>query len=542
LPLLGEQPTCAVLVNDAQPTGVTEVRAFARYTDDPSTPALLRALEGEQGALAAHALAARGNEGPRAVADAFVGYGALGRRRALELSASLPDESGTPIELQALAQGDAAQRARAEEQLLARGAGALPGLLAALGVAAETAPSTNAPSTTAPATNTPSTTVPVTAAPPTPAAELAWLRLLARLQPERVVAVTLPRLDRPSARQRAELRTLIGELAGQAVHQPELRSAFADTQRPRRVRVELLRALGTSQGEESSRFEPELSTAFLQLAEKPSFAEQYVLVDVALRLRERPEARERLRLLWRELPGDWSAAQRDAYLTRLLEGWSEALLPSDAAFGPWVDTVAKSGGVRVRKMAAAWLGRSVVAAPSLAGLARQDAWPLVREEAVRALGERAGTSGVGSAGASGAAEEAIVIAALAEDASEGVRRSAARSLRRFGNEASVKALRDALDGDAAWLVRADAATSLGRRCDRESLERLAELAHGLTAPQPEGEVDLSLASLGALVALAPPDLEARLAPLRADSIPGPLKGQIERAVAEASRHTCGAKR
>jgi HEAT repeat protein len=168
--------------------------------------------------------------------------------------------------------------------------------------------------------------------------------------------------------------------------------------------------------------------------------------------------------------------------------------------------------VRVREAAVIGAGeRGLIAArAALHRRLEDDAWPLVRSAAVRALGQLPPD-----------AKSTKLLAQVAEDdASPHVRRPAVHVLGLHDARAVLPTVRDIFYDDPDPDVRATAASSLGLLCDRSMTNALtkAALQLGNTASSEEERL-IGKASLLALGRLAPPDLEQRLAPFFQRGVP-----------------------
>lgn len=168
--------------------------------------------------------------------------------------------------------------------------------------------------------------------------------------------------------------------------------------------------------------------------------------------------------------------------------------------------------VRVREAAVVGAGERGLAAarPALHQRLEDDAWPLVRSAAVRALGQLPPD-----------AQSTKLLAQVAEDdASPSVRRPAVHVLGLHNARAVLPTVRDLFHDDPDADVRATAASSLGLLCDRSMTDALtrAALQLGNTASSEEDRL-IGRASLLALGRLAPPDLEQRLAPFFQRGVP-----------------------
>lgn len=174
-------------------------------------------------------------------------------------------------------------------------------------------------------------------------------------------------------------------------------------------------------------------------------------------------------------------------------------------------TATADANPRVRGAAALSLARSDAAKTTapLEALASRDPWSFVRADALASLA---------SLPASPAIDETI--GARLEDASPRVRAAAAEALGLRHASAWAKALRkrvEAVDEDID--VRLAATMALGRLCDASSLDLLTTLARAAVAPPSDTDTQLGAAAIGALAAIHPADLAARLAPLMQSSAP-----------------------
>ncbi len=126
------------------------------------------------------------------------------------------------------------------------------------------------------------------------------------------------------------------------------------------------------------------------------------------------------------------------------------------------------------------------------------------------------------------------LAAALTDASPDVRGRAADALGEHHATAHTAAVRELADkGGETLEVRARAISALGALCDASSLDMLTKLAQRARAsPSTTSGRVLGAAAIGALGALHPADLDARLAPLLAKDAPGPL-----REMARAAKNT-----
>ena len=180
--------------------------------------------------------------------------------------------------------------------------------------------------------------------------------------------------------------------------------------------------------------------------------------------------------------------------------------------------------VRVREAAINSLAETPgpnVAEPIARRLAADD-WTFVRAAAAHALGAQPPSAPI----------DAALAAALA-DASPDVRGRAVDALGDHHAVAHLAAIRELANKDRETLeVRARAISALGALCDASSVDALTKLAQRARQPFDDVGRVLGPAAIGALGALHPADLDARLAPLLAKDAPGPV-----REMARAAKNT-----
>ena len=248
------------------------------------------------------------------------------------------------------------------------------------------------------------------------------------------------------------------------------------------------------------------------LAAKPDMATRWLLVAPLAQLARSPDATSgeltRLSELVRNDP--------DAYVrARAVE-----LAGPVPALAPAVIAAVSDPAPRVREAALKAISATklAAAAPDATKALLSDRWTFVRVAALDALGVLPPS----------ASSESATAAALG-DTSPFVRAAAISAL---GHSAKyAKKIYERLDEPREDVdVRVIAATTLGALCWHDATDRLTTLA--LHAPDPESERQerIAMASLGALAALHPRNLEKRIAPLLAKDVRLPVKQAAERAI------------
>jgi len=363
-----------------------------------------------------------------------------------------------------------------------------------------------------------------------PKDELPLAQLLADISPPAAVRPIAGRLGQRSAARRLELRKVVWGMASQPEALAEVGRVLEDAKVPRAQKVEVLRAIAPV----AMTLQPKARAHALDLLTTASFREAYVLITAALQLAPHlPEARAVL-LGW--LDGtrlELGPVERAALRTEVLEAAKNDQV--QAGFLAEQSTALLTDPfVRVRVAAAGYLELTPTPRASealMAGL-RKDDFPRVREATLGALGSLRDDPKLAPD-----VEEAM-IRALAKDDAPSVRGRAARTLDRLPRPGTTAALRRSLDKDDSAQVRAEAARALGLVCDQEALGSLTSAARGLTkGARDEADVRLGLNAVTALARLDPPDLDKRLQPLTADSVPGPLRSRVESAI-QSGRGGC----
>ncbi len=484
---------------------IAEVRALVQVPEwsDRSTSSLIGRLAGRRGDLAARALAAREEEMQKLI-GALNDLPGGARRRSVALTSGFQPATRAAFFAELVSVGTEAERKLALselEQLEEAGVDALSARL-------ETA---------------------------RPAEEKRLAMAVGQLVPERAPELLIDRLNQSAPARRLEIRRVLAGLVRDERVFRVAQKLVGDPTQTRRSRSELVRALAPLMGELS----PAAKRDVLSMLRTSGFHEAYRLTNALLEL-SRQDAEARLivrRWLLRHEP-EASPLERAALRRHVLT----SALDRDL-LAPWLAELSlpllRSDEMRVRQAAANYLVAMPIedAAAVLANRARQDDWPQVRERVLVALGElrRPGEN----------AEEltGVILRALKRDEAAGVRAAAAHALDREPSKSTLKGLRKALAKDESSIVRAEAARSLGRVCDKDSIGPLTRAAHSLRyGATDEADVRLGLAAVAALARLEPPDLEERLAPLRAEGVPGILRVRIERAISPVRGQCAGDSR
>lgn len=512
----GEQSEerCIVLSQDAESATWSEVFVEVESSTEPESLGqwVQRLQEPERRLEAEAVLVAQGELGVQAVREQVRLLSAVGQEASLALAQIWPRQWAVPLLVELFLFGEAQVQAAAEEELRrSAGKGEL-----VMGSAVWETQSAELP----------------------PVSKLRLLQLLVELKPEVGLPALVSSLDQPSAAQRRQMR----ELLRSAVKQPEgaerLRELWASKERRSRVvERELLRALV----EQSEEFRPLALRSWQVLlgGEEPlTFEEAYLLLEPWLLWGALQPELQKLshKWLWGSAASAWSQVEQAAWAVRLAEYLTDREVPPALLVQarPWALRQLAHPSMRVRGAAARFWGERGAGeqAARLVELLAQDEWPLVREESARALGRSAQRTPLNEESVEG------LVRALRKDTSPRVRRMVARALGSVGGAESLEALRRAFERDDAWGVRAEAALALGRLCDEKLVDEWTDWALRLTQGfGQEDQAQVGYAALTALVLTQPKDLERRVAPLQASSVPGPLRAQVQR-ILEQTKTEC----
>ncbi|MEO6601266.1 MAG: HEAT repeat domain-containing protein [Polyangiaceae bacterium] len=488
-PLQGD---CIALVTesafDESPTArVTFAELSARTEfDSSSVPALVAALAGggerAQGALAV--LRVVGQPGFDAVALAFDTLDEGGRRVALDLLDQAPCETSMPAYLKAFSGLSQAHAIHARDHIRRCGKAAAPFLIAAAKKSQGTL-------------------------------QLNLLGELLLADAAQCVDVIVGMLDVDSRTRRAALRIALARASTLSEAKPRVLAVLGDPQTTERVLVEVLRALGAR----ISEFQPAAGAVLTRLqAPNQSFRTRFLLLRPSAELAELdPGVRASFA---QALASDPDPRFRAQALTVLKN-------PQD--FSTSVSAALNDPDMRVREAAVRASAALPNATSALISRLAGDPWPLVRMAAADALSASPSAPNVESA-----------LSHAIGDESPHVRAHVVTALGSHHATAQLGKIRERLaDEDEFPMVRAAAAHAVADLCDLKSLDTLTGYAQKLADPMAEpGEHMIGAASLLALGDLRPPDLEARLKPLRVKGAPAQAK-QAAEAVLQRSGGVCG---
>ena len=336
--------------------------------------------------------------------------------------------------------------------------------------------------------------------------------VLSLVAPSRALRPIALKLGQGAARDRALLRASLARAAKRADAR-ELVALFDEV--PREARSELLRALSGRLGEARER----ASLAALEWLEKDgSFPARYLAAEPLGELARAGDMAATSRFV-AMLGGDadWPVRARVAALAG----------PVPAAHGKLLRALSdKEPRVREAALRAVEERGVSAAAVRVGALLAQDPWTFVRSAAAAALGAMPAAPDI----------DRTLVASLA-DASHRVRGDALEALGRHRALSFAEPVRERAEDDHEHLdVRSRAIGALGRMCDASSLDLFTKLARRLTLPYPERvDLDLGIASVRALGAVHPADLERRLAPLLSKESKASVRDAATAAIAEPSQ-------
>jgi hypothetical protein len=486
------QGDCLALVTesafDENPAArVTFAELTARTEFDASSvPALVAALAGgaERAQAAEAVLRGVGQPGFEAVAQAFDTLDEGGRRLALDLLDQAPCETSLPPYLSAFSGSSPAHAIHARDHIRRCGKLAAPFLANAAKRAQGSL-------------------------------QLKLLGELLLADAAECVDVIVGLLDVDSRSRRASLRIALARASTVREARPRVLAVLENPEAKARVLVEVLRALG----ERIAEFQPTAGAVLTRLsAPEAGFPSRFLLLEPSAELAGSDPAVAAA--LARALAADSDPHLRAQALT---------VLKNPSAFASQISLAMSDPDLRVREAAVRKSAGLPSAWPALTARLTSDPWPLVRMAAADAL-----------AAANGATSTVAALTRAIEDPSPHVRAHVVMALGAHHAVAQLERIRERLsDEDEYPMVRAAAAQALAALCDAASTDQLSRYARRLADPMAEpAEHMLGAAALLALGELAPPDLEARLKPLRAKGAPAQVR-QAADAVLRRSGGVCG---
>src|SRR5690606_11711808 len=252
------------------------------------------------------------------------------------------------------------------------------------------------------------------------------------------------------------------------------------------VQVELVRALSPLLAEEEG-----VERFVDRLAEKADFSRAYHLAPHLARMAQGDKNLEKVLGDWLRgrASGDLSPAESAALSVHVLGVLRDL---EDRAmtlrYEPVVAELLTSTNMRVREAALMNLAthRSNVGRDRAMQFLARDDWPEVRAAAAGVVAESAARRDEA---------ERLLARRLPRDSDEGVRRAVAQALAKTGGETAKSSLRRAFAKDESYGVRAEAAISLGKLCDTQSLDAFTHAARRLSSGMLEdGPIELGLAA------------------------------------------------
>jgi HEAT repeat protein len=336
--------------------------------------------------------------------------------------------------------------------------------------------------------------------------------LLAAIAPGPALEAIGEQLGKGTPETRRALRGALGRASASAPRE-RLLALVAKKDLSPATRLDLLRALGTKLPE----LRPESAAAIADvLRGSPDMPTRFLVAQPLSQLARSSDATSgeltRLAELVRRDP-DWPVRARAVELAAGI-----------APLTPMVVAGATDPEPRVREAAlkAIASGKLDAGGDAAEHAVADDPWTFVRVAAADTLGSLNSNAGRQRA-----------LASALTDKSPKVRSAAVIALGNQRAVAQADKIRERLDdGHEDVEVRALAARTLGTMCVRSATDRLTRLAQLSRSPVDEADERLGVAAIDALSTLHPPDLEKRLAPLRAKEVRLPVRRAAERAIAE----------
>ncbi len=488
---------CLAIAQGADVVGIVEVMGRLHLDPPPTVAALIAQLDKPDPKWAPAALMLWGEPARNPLTRAYPRLSASGRRSAL--SVARRSSWGGPILAAAVEVGPQDLSDVASRELLERGAPAADELLSRLGSArADAIPRLS--------------------------------RVAFSLDEQRAARAILAGLGDRRSGEREAYRTVFVRLFSDPEARPVFERALFSEGGFRNLspiaRVNVVRSVADSYDLGS------VAPAIVDLARQANFERAYLLTrPLVARIDALDVAPTLESWLGDRSPPDLSFTQRAALVVHLFDQLLEVEPSVEmTAFAEDARRLLDHQNVRVRSSAARFLAKFPLrsARRDLEHALRKDFWPAVRVGAAAALGRLLESAGVELDEESRNAIESLLVRRARRDKDATVRRALVRGLASVGDEQSIAAIRRSLRKDDSYDVRREAALALGRLCDDQSIEVLTDLARQLTQGQVHDEaIALSLAAVSALVRLAPPDLDERLAPLSSDRVPGPVRARLD---------------
>lgn len=479
----------AVVLDEAYEHGKTppvvslaEVNARTAFDREGATLTdVARALGTSRRGEAEALLRRAGPAGAAAVASVFASLDVAGRTRAVEIASASPcDDEGTSIVARALADGDTEVRRKALGRVERCGKSGAPALAKAVREGTEAERAAAAP-------------------------------YLAMVAPAAALAPLSEKLGEGSADTRRAVRSALARAAASRSREELLPLLAASSSRSVTARIDLLRALAPK----LSLLSPEASAAVdAVLSESNTPATRYLLAAplAELSLGQGEGAATNQLVAFARRDPEWSvraraveAAAKNAKLANVVV---------EAASDPH-PRVREAALVALRTLGSP-LGKSV----AVSAIAK-DEWTFVRAAAFDALAVMPRDR----------ATEAALENAL-EDKNPLVRLAAVGAIGKMHVTTLGDAILDRLDDRDEYLeVRVAAARALGALCMQNATDRLSELSERAKLPVDAFDDRIGFAAIEALGAIHPPDLAARLAPLRDKNVRVPARLAADRALA-----------
>lgn len=478
-----ENGSCIAVVQPRTPAPVVEIMGTAAEQGTRTTAELVSDLKKGEPGLVDALLVLRGKEAGREIAAAFGAMSPSTQARAFAVAERLSSDAGIPVFVRALEAGNG----RSEEalsRLMALGPAGTEAVFARLKEAKGDA-------------------------------EGALITALSTMDVSFAASHLPLLLSESGSERRARLRDALSRLA-KVQRARGVLSKWVTPEEMMRLapegQIELLRAL-----------EPELSyfegapSELLRLADSANFERAFHLAPLLVKNHAKAAGADEIlsRWIFGELTGKIADEEKAALSVRvldsLLEHGNEATLKSLSAT---LEKALTAENMRVRRGALLNLARLKEGFPvreeRLLDLLLHDRWPQVRAAAAQAVFPDQN-------GSFAPRTERVLLRRLKNDPDAAVRRALARGVAASSNESIVKGVRRAFEADEDYLVRAEAAVSLGKLCDEGSLGALTARARSLgTGLTEEGPIELGLSSVTALALLTPQDINKRLAPLLSD--------------------------